>query len=94
MPATKPAVTKHVPMLTKTEQLSLVQPFIFEDVITTLREIDINKVPGGYGFTAHFFKQAWLTMGDEVTEEVLQFFQTNEMFGPINRVSLTLIPKL
>ena len=94
MPATKPAVTKHVPMLTKTQKLSLIQSFIFEDVLTTLREMDDNKVPGGYGFTAHFFKQAWLTMGDEVTEEVLQFFQTNEMFDPINKASLTLIPKL
>ena len=94
MPATKQAVTRDGPMLNKTQRLLLIQPFISEDVLTTIREIDDNKAPRGDGFNAHFFKQAWLTMGYEVTEEVLQFFQTNKMFGSSNKVSLTLIQKL
>ncbi|KAH0657996.1 hypothetical protein KY289_026744 [Solanum tuberosum] len=52
------------PVLTRTQQLALIQPFTIEDVLTTLKGIDDNKAPKGDGFNEHFFKQAWTTIGD------------------------------
>lgn len=75
MPAIKREAMRDGPMFTRTQQLSLIQPLTAEDVLTTLKRTDDNKAPGEDGFNAHFFKQAWSTIGDEVTERVLQFFK-------------------
>uniref|UniRef100_A0A0V0IYZ4 Putative ovule protein n=1 Tax=Solanum chacoense TaxID=4108 RepID=A0A0V0IYZ4_SOLCH len=94
MPTMQPAAMRDGPVLTRTQQLALIQPFTAEDVLTALKGIDDNKALGADGFNAHFFKQAWTTIGDEVTDGVLLFFQTNEMYGTVNRTSITLIPKV
>ncbi|KAH0651594.1 hypothetical protein KY285_031723 [Solanum tuberosum] len=73
MPAIKPTVMRDDPMLTRTQQLSLIQLFTVEDVLTTLKGIDDNKAPRGDGFNAHFFKQAWSTIGDEHPSSIKEY---------------------
>ena len=38
--------------------------------------MDINKAPGSDGFNALFFKKAWNIIGDDIFEEVNEFFTT------------------
>lgn len=77
MPAADPAVIRDGPVLSRNQQLSLIQPFNREEVLDALKGIDDNKAPGGDGFNAHFFKQAWPIIGEEVTNVVLNFVQNS-----------------
>lgn len=62
--------------------------------MTELKGIDDNTAPGGDGFDAYFFKQAWSTIGDEVIEAILSFFQENDLYTPVTKALVTLIPKV
>ncbi|KAH0658804.1 hypothetical protein KY289_027552 [Solanum tuberosum] len=77
MSATQPIVLTDGPILSRAQQLELIQPFTKDDVMLALKSIEDNKAPGGDGFNSYFFKQAWPIIGDEVTTVVLQFFSTN-----------------
>ncbi|KAH0644838.1 hypothetical protein KY284_032722 [Solanum tuberosum] len=94
MPAAQPTILKDGPVLSRAQQLDLIQPFTKEDVVLALKSIEDTKAPGGDGFNSYFFKQAWPIIGDEVTTIVLQFCSTNQMYAPINRTLVTLIPKV
>lgn len=59
-----------------------------------MKSIRDSKAPGKDGFNAYFFKQAWPVIGKQVTIVVLDFFQSSNMYAPVNRTSVILIPKI
>lgn len=59
-----------------------------------MKGIDGLKEPGCDGLNVVFFKKAWIIRGEEVTEAILYFFATTEMFKAINCISIRLIPKV
>ncbi|KAG5576665.1 hypothetical protein H5410_056799 [Solanum commersonii] len=79
MKATHPEVLKDGPVLTREQQMFLIQPFNVVDVKEALMSIRDSKAPGEDGFNSYFFKKAWTIIGEEVTSVVLQFFITTEM---------------
>ncbi|XP_049381354.1 uncharacterized protein LOC125845909 [Solanum stenotomum] len=79
MQATQPDILKDGPVLTREQQLFLIQPFKDIDVKATLMSMRDSKAPGGDGFNSYFFKKAWLIIREELTSVVLQFFQTTEI---------------
>lgn len=73
---------------------SLVKEFSRGEVWDALIEIDDSKMAGSNEYTAFFSKQAWLIVGDEVTDAVMHFFETEVMTKEINSMILYLAAKV
>ncbi|KAF3645514.1 hypothetical protein FXO38_19607 [Capsicum annuum] len=58
-----------------------------------LQGIRDDKAPGCDGFNALFFKQSWHIVGEEITDAVLEFFNSGRMYKAINYTTVTLVPK-
>ncbi|GKF29577.1 RNA-directed DNA polymerase, eukaryota, reverse transcriptase zinc-binding domain protein, partial [Tanacetum coccineum] len=56
--------------------------------------IDDNKAPGPDGFSAHFFKKAWHTVGREVCDAVKDFFVNEKILREINSTLIALDPNI
>ena len=70
-----------------------VKPFSAEEIQKTMFAIDGEKAPGLDGYTAHFFKEAWSIVGEDVTAAILFFFQTRDLHPGFNSTIVALVPK-
>lgn len=59
-----------------------------------LKNIDDLKAPGCDGLNTPFFKKSWSILGENITNGVLIFFETTNIFLPINCTLVKLIPKV
>ncbi|XP_075103727.1 uncharacterized protein LOC107804176 [Nicotiana tabacum] len=75
------------------EIVGLIAPFTREDVAQALKGVDDSKALGGDGFNSCFFKKSGHVLGDEVTDAVLQFFDTGAIWimSCINIVTYSII---
>lgn len=87
LPAINPGVMKEGKVLSRAQQLGLLDPFTKEGVYTALSGIDDLKAPGCDGFNYHLFKKAWSVIGDDITVSILQFFEMSKMHKPISVTS-------
>ncbi|GJV79975.1 hypothetical protein Tco_1515845 [Tanacetum coccineum] len=53
---------------------------------------DNNPSPDEY--TAKFYKEAWSTIGKDVCDAVIEFFNKGKMLGEVNATLITLVPKI
>nr|XP_016483509.1 PREDICTED: uncharacterized protein LOC107804176 [Nicotiana tabacum] len=80
LPAINPGVMQEGSVLSRSLQLQLIAPFTREDVAQALKGVDDSKALGGDGFNSCFFKKSGHVLGDEVTDAVLQFFDTGAIY--------------
>ncbi|XP_009772717.1 uncharacterized protein LOC107803069 [Nicotiana tabacum] len=94
IPAINPNVIKMGTILSREQQMQLIKQVTKEEIGEVLEEINDQKALGYDGFNAIFFKRAWGSIGEEVTQAVKEFFDIAQMYKPVNCISITLIPKV
>ncbi|KAL2929363.1 LINE-1 retrotransposable element ORF2 protein [Bienertia sinuspersici] len=82
------------PVLQEDQRRKLIQPFTKEEVRKAIFSIPGNKSPGPDGFGTHFYKHNWGLIGEEVSNAILDFFETGKLLKEINNTLLVLIPKV
>ena len=68
-------------------------PSIQEIKVATF-SINSGKAPGPDGFSSKFYQSYWHTIGDDVTKDVLSFFETGTLNPIQNETHVRLIPKV
>ncbi|GJY75261.1 RNA-directed DNA polymerase, eukaryota, reverse transcriptase zinc-binding domain protein [Tanacetum coccineum] len=58
-----------------------------------LFSIGDDKSPGPDGFSAAFFKEAWIVIGQDIYNAVREFFRNGTMLKEINHTIIALLPK-
>ena len=81
-------------LLTDDEANSILLPFTPVDVKQAVFDIAEDKASGPDRYSSSFFKAAWRIVGQEVTEAVLDFFNTGRLLKQINTTLLAVIPKV
>jgi len=71
----------------------LEEPVTLEEIKDALNSCDISKAPGYDGFNIKCIKHVWPIIGAEVSNFILQFFETGHLPPSINITWVTLIPK-
>lgn len=79
--------------LTDQHKEDLVKVVTKEEVEVPIFSLNTNKVPGHYGYNAHFFKSMWHEVARDLVLSVQSFFCAKKLLQNINCCSLTLIPK-
>ncbi|XP_048611893.1 uncharacterized protein LOC106393218 [Brassica napus] len=68
--------------------------FTNEDIKEAFFSLPRNKTGGPDGYSAEFFIDTWEIIGPEVTEAILEFFNSGCLLKQWNSASLALIPKI
>ncbi|XP_010695759.1 uncharacterized protein LOC104908349 [Beta vulgaris subsp. vulgaris] len=87
-------IIKEGPMFDDIQRQGLCERFTMKDVKNAFWDIDDNKSPGPDGYRCKFFKEAWPCIGEDVSQAILNFFQSGKMLKQINATNLCLIPKI
>ncbi|XP_062074810.1 uncharacterized protein LOC133778804 [Humulus lupulus] len=75
-------------------QLRLIRKFSKADVKKALFSIPGTKIPGPDGYGSKFYKAMWQDIGDEISEAILEFFNTGKIPAELNETVLALVPKI
>ncbi|XP_060182554.1 uncharacterized protein LOC132612270 [Lycium barbarum] len=84
---------KQGPMLATKQKFHILRRFTAAEVKKAMFSTNINKSPGPDGFGTGFYRDAWSVIGNDVTEEVLEFLHNRQMLKQLNATLITLIPK-
>ena len=67
--------------------------FTREEIRSAFFSLPKNKTGGPDGYSAEFFTASWSIIGPEVTDAILEFFESGSLLKQWNAASLVLIPK-
>ncbi|KAL2905829.1 hypothetical protein RDABS01_004539 [Bienertia sinuspersici] len=90
----QPSVVQAGNIVSVEQAQDVVKPFAKEGVKQALFSIEGRKSPGPNNFNSSFLKMAWVTLGDDIYDDVSDFFHTGKMLRKINATNLALIPKV
>ncbi|XP_058768431.1 uncharacterized protein LOC131642172 [Vicia villosa] len=65
----------------------------FEEVKSTVFNMNKESAPGPYGFGSFFFLTYWDIVAQDVIDEIIQFFRSGWIIPNFNSNSIVLIPK-
>ncbi|XP_021996030.1 uncharacterized protein LOC110893223 [Helianthus annuus] len=73
---------------------NMVRRVTIDEIKSAMYAIGNDKAQGPDGFTAAFFKHAWNIVGNDISNAVLDFFNTGKLLKQLNHTLLALIPKV
>uniref|UniRef100_A0A803QHQ4 Reverse transcriptase zinc-binding domain-containing protein n=1 Tax=Cannabis sativa TaxID=3483 RepID=A0A803QHQ4_CANSA len=76
-----PGVLAKGPRLSEEQKNLLLQEFSKEEVKAAVFSIPGNKLPGPDGFSSFFYQDNWDYIGEEVSNAVLSFLESEHFFG-------------
>lgn len=82
-----------VPAVNSMDNEPLSRPFFLEEIKKALFDLNPSKAPGKDGFTALFYQNAWDTIHQDVSKEVLEVLNNGKTLKDWNLTVVTLIPK-
>ncbi|KAL8119827.1 hypothetical protein AgCh_017083 [Apium graveolens] len=65
-----------------------------EEIKDVIFHMGDDKASGPDGYSALFFKKAWVIIGDDVCHAVKEFFVTGKLLKEVNATLIALIPKI
>lgn len=80
--------------VTTTMNDQLIQPVTKEEVEEAVFSIKPSSAPGSDGMTGLFYQRFWDVLGDQVTNEVQNFFEVGSFPSEWNYTQLCLLPKI
>ncbi|GJZ58069.1 hypothetical protein Tco_0613563, partial [Tanacetum coccineum] len=80
--------------LNKQVALDMVREVSIQEIKEALFSMGDDKSPGPDGYTAAFFKEAWETVGNDVTKAICEFFTNGTLLKELNHTIIALIPKV
>nr|GEU38896.1 pentatricopeptide repeat-containing protein At1g63330-like [Tanacetum cinerariifolium] len=80
--------------LTQDEALSMTNDVSDGEIKRAMFQIDDNKAPGPDGFSSHFYKKAWDTIGGDICKAVKDSFHKGKILSEINSTVIALVPKI
>ncbi|XP_021970148.1 uncharacterized protein LOC110865195 [Helianthus annuus] len=75
------------------DALHMIRPVMSQEVKLAMFSIGNDKAPGPDGFSAAFFKSAWDIIGLDVSNAIIDFFNTGKLLRELNNTLIVLIPK-
>lgn len=72
----------------------LMAEFVRDEVDETLKQMDPLKAPGPNGLPPLFFQKFQTTIGEDVSQVVINYLNTSSIPSIINHTFITLIPKV
>ncbi|XP_020272640.1 uncharacterized protein LOC109847811 [Asparagus officinalis] len=88
------SIIKSGPCLKDTHIKALSSPVSKDEITKAIFSMSDDKAPGPDGYGVSFFKGAWSIIGEDVTQAIMEFFNSGKLLGTINSTSITLIPKV
>lgn len=83
------------PMITATDNASLLRPFTPTEVKTALFQMSPSKAPGPDGMPPKFFQHFWYLVGNDVTSACLSYLNSDTVWPEkFNDTNVVLIPKV
>lgn len=76
------------------QQRNLTKAFSKEDIKAAFFSLPRNKTSGPNGYSAKFFIACWEVVGQEVSDAVVEFFNSGRILHQWNATTLVLIPKI
>ncbi|CAN7044661.1 unnamed protein product [Brassica rapa subsp. trilocularis] len=89
-----PAFVSFAPKVSAEMNVTLMRRVSNEEVKEALFSINADSAPGPDGMTGIFFQKYWGIIGDQVTKEIQEVFQSGVMPKEWNFTYLCLIPKI
>ena len=83
-----------LPCVTEDENASFLTTPSPEEIKSTLFHMQDLKALNPDGFPVLFYKQLWPTIGKDVTDAIISFFQLYSMPREVNKSLIVLIPKI
>nr|GEZ92621.1 hypothetical protein [Tanacetum cinerariifolium] len=74
--------------------LKMVDEVTNDEIKDAVVDIEDNKAPGPYGFTAKFFKKAWQIVGTNVCCAIKELFAKGKLLWELNATLITLVPNI